>query len=270
MSLAQLNGRSTQSASAASLNTVIHQINRRFGELALAKATDLDLNPTAFSTGFPPLDDTLGGGFPRGRILEVFGDTMSGKTTLALKCIAQLQQAGGGAAFIDVEHALTPNYAEHLGVNPDELLVCQPTQGEAAMEITETLVKSREIDLVVIDSVTALLSEAELNYALGENIQGCLGNLMSKGLRRIVSALTPQGCSVLFLNQLRMRSHLAGPQAAPSGGRALPCYSSIRIELINDRPQTSRAQDCIQARVVKNKITGHRKTVKLTLSKQNK
>ena len=220
---------------------------------------DSALNVEAVPTGSLSLDLALGiGGLPRGRIVEIYGPESSGKTTLALHCIAEGQKMGGNAAFIDVEHALDPVYAGHLGVDVDSLLVSQPDTGEQALEITEALVRSNAIDVIVIDSVAALVPRAEIEGDMGDTHVGLQARLMSQALRKLAGAISKSNCVAIFINQLREKVGViyGNPEVTP-GGRALKFYSSVRIEVRKGEILKS-GTDIIGARtkvkVVKNKI----------------
>lgn len=213
----------------------------------------------AISTGSFCLDLALGiGGLPRGRIIEVYGPESSGKTTLALHCIAEGQKNGGTAAFIDVEHALDPVYAAALGVNVDELLVSQPDTGEQALEITEALVRSGAIDVIVVDSVAALVPRAEIEGEMGDSHVGLQARLMSQALRKLAGAISKSNCVAIFINQLREKVGViyGSPEVTP-GGRALKFYSSVRIDIRRIetlKVGTEQVGSRTRAKVVKNKI----------------
>ena len=217
------------------------------------------LNVEGISTGSIGLDIALGiGGLPRGRIVEMYGPESSGKTTLALHCIAEAQKLGGYAAFIDVEHALDPIYAEALGVDIDNLLVSQPDNGEQALEITEELVRSGAIDVIVVDSVAALVPKAEVEGDMGSAFVGMQARLMSQALRKLTSAIGKSNCVAIFINQLREKVGVVygNPEVTP-GGRALKFYSSVRIEIRKGEALKSGSEVIgarTKAKVVKNKI----------------
>ena len=245
---------------AKALETALAQIKKQFGEGAVMRlGQDSALNVEAVPTGSLSLDLALGiGGLPRGRIVEIYGPESSGKTTLALHCIAEGQKMGGNAAFIDVEHALDPVYAGHLGVDVDSLLVSQPDTGEQALEITEALVRSNAIDVIVIDSVAALVPRAEIEGDMGDTHVGLQARLMSQALRKLAGAISKSNCVAIFINQLREKVGViyGNPEVTP-GGRALKFYSSVRIEVRKGEILKS-GTDIIGARtkvkVVKNKI----------------
>ncbi|MBQ4397245.1 MAG: recombinase RecA [Clostridia bacterium] len=242
------------------LETAMANIEKQFGKGAVMKlGQNSALNVEAISTGSLGLDLALGiGGLPRGRIIEIYGPESSGKTTLALHCIAEAQKKGGDAAFIDVEHALDPVYAAALGVNIDELLVSQPDNGEQALAITEELVRSGAIDVIVVDSVAALVPRAEVEGDMGSTFVGLQARLMSQALRKLTSAIGKSNCIAIFINQLREKVGVVygNPEVTP-GGRALKFYSSVRIEIRKGEVLKS-GSDVIGARtkakVVKNKI----------------
>ena len=242
------------------LETALANIEKQFGKGAVMKLGQSSaLNVEAISTGSLGLDLALGiGGLPRGRIIEIYGPESSGKTTLALHCIAEAQKKGGDAAFIDVEHALDPVYAAALGVNIDDLLVSQPDNGEQALAITEELVRSGAIDVIVVDSVAALVPRAEVEGDMGSTFVGLQARLMSQALRKLTSAIGKSNCIAIFINQLREKVGVVygNPEVTP-GGRALKFYSSVRIEVRKGEVLKS-GSDIIGARtkakVVKNKI----------------
>ncbi len=242
------------------LETALASIEKQFGKGAVMKlGQNSTLNVEAISTGSLGLDLALGiGGLPRGRIIEMYGPESSGKTTLALHCIAEAQKLGGDAAFIDVEHALDPVYAQALGVDIDNLLVSQPDNGEQALAITEELVRSGAIDVIVVDSVAALVPRAEVEGDMGATFVGMQARLMSQALRKLTSAIGKSNCVAIFINQLREKVGVVygNPEVTP-GGRALKFYSSVRIEIRKGEPLKS-GTDVIgnrtKAKVVKNKI----------------
>ena len=216
------------------LQTALTQIEKQFGKGAVMRMGDTEiLKVDSISTGSLSLDIALGiGGLPRGRIIEMFGPESSGKTTLALHCIAEGQKKGGTVAFIDVEHALDPVYAGALGVNVDELLVSQPDTGEQALEITEALVRSGAIDVIVVDSVAALVPKAEIEGEMGDSHVGLQARLMSQALRKLTGAISKSNCVAIFIPQLREKVGVmfGSPEVTP-GGRALKFYSSVRLDI---------------------------------------
>ena len=242
------------------LELVISQIEKRYGKGSVMKLGGAVVPPIeAIPSGSLALDLALGvGGIPKGRITEVFGPEASGKTTLAQHVIAEAQKRGGLAAYIDVEHALDPTYAARCGVNVDDLLISQPDTGEEALEITEALVRSRAVDVIVVDSVAALVPRAEIEGEMGDAHVGLQARLMSQALRKLAAAIGKSGTAVLFINQLREKVGIVfgNPEVTP-GGRALKFYSSIRIDL--RRAETIKEGNeavgsHIRARVVKNKV----------------
>ncbi len=242
------------------LETALSQIEKQFGKGAVMRlGQNAAMKVDAIPTGSLSLDIALGiGGLPKGRITEIYGPESSGKTTLALHCIAEAQKAGGIAAFIDVEHALDPVYAAALGVDIDELLVSQPDTGEDALEITESLVRSGAIDIIVIDSVAALAPKAEIDGEMGASHVGLQARLMSQALRKLAGSISKLNCVAIFINQLREKVGVlfGNPETTP-GGRALKFYSSVRIDI--RKIETLKAGGEIvgsrtRAKVVKNKI----------------
>lgn len=242
------------------LDTALAQIEKHFGKGSVMRLGDESRAPIAvIPTGAIALDIALGiGGLPRGRVVEIFGPESSGKTTVALHAIASAQQAGGIAAFIDAEHALDPEYAQKLGVDIDSLLVSQPDTGEQALEIADMLVRSGALDLIVIDSVAALVPRAEIEGEMGDSHMGLQARLMSQALRKMTGALSGSGTTAIFINQLREKiGVMFGSPETTTGGRALKFYSSIRldvrrIETLKDggEPVGSRTR----VKVVKNKV----------------
>ncbi len=245
---------------AKALETALTQIKKNFGEGAVMKLGQQSaLNVESSPTGSLSLDLALGiGGMPRGRIIEIYGPESSGKTTLALHCIAEAQKAGGYAAFIDVEHALDPVYAGNLGVDIESLLISQPDTGEQALEITEALVRSNAIDIIVVDSVAALVPRAEIEGEMGDSHVGLQARLMSQALRKLAGAISKSNCVAIFINQLREKVGVmyGSPEVTP-GGRALKFYASVRIDIRKIETLKS-GTDLIgsrtRAKVVKNKM----------------
>lgn len=217
------------------MDAALRAIEKQFGRGAIMRLGDeKEIVPVdTFSSGCVTLDEALGiGGYPRGRIVEIYGPESSGKTTLTLHAIAECQKAGGTAAFIDAEHALDVHYAQHLGVDPKSLLVSQPDNGEQALEIAETLVRSGAIDLVVIDSVAALVPRAEIEGEMGDAHVGLQARLMSQALRKLTSAAHRTECTLLFINQLRMKIGVTfGSPETTTGGNALKYYASVRLDV---------------------------------------
>ena len=244
----------------AALETALAQIEKQFGKGAVMRLGQNEaMHVEAIPTGSLSLDLALGiGGLPRGRIVEIYGPESSGKTTLALHCIAEGQKNGGNAAFIDVEHALDPVYARALGVDVDGLLVSQPDTGEQALEITEALVRSGAIDVIVVDSVAALVPRAEIEGEMGDSHVGLQARLMSQALRKLAGAISKSNCVAIFINQLREKVGVmyGNPEVTP-GGRALKFYSSVRIDIRRVetlKNGTEQIGSRTRARVVKNKI----------------
>ncbi len=242
------------------LETALGQIERQFGKGAIMKMGDQPpMRVNVIPTGSVGLDAALGvGGLPKGRVTEVYGPESSGKTTLALHIIANAQKAGGLAAFIDAEHALDPEYAAKLGVNLDELLVSQPDFGEQALEITETLIRSGSIDVIVIDSVAALVPRAELEGDMGEAQMGLQARLMSQALRKLAGVISKSNTCLVFINQIREKiGVMFGSPETTTGGRALKFYSSVRID-IRRISSIKQGEDIIgnrtRAKVAKNKV----------------
>ena len=218
-----------------------------------------ELEVSAVSTGSLTLDLALGiGGLPRGRIIEIYGPESSGKTTLALHCIAEGQKAGGTAAFIDVEHALDPIYARALGVDVDSLLVSQPDTGESALEITEALANSSAVDVIVVDSVAALVPRAEIEGEMGDSHMGLHARLMSQAMRKLAGAISRSNCVVIFINQLRLKVGVVyGNPEVTTGGNALKYYASVRIDIRRQEPIKNGSEiigSHTRAKVVKNKV----------------
>ena len=242
------------------LETAIAQIEKNYGKGAIMRlGDDIPVNVEAISTGSLSLDLALGiGGVPRGRIVEIYGPESCGKTTLALHIVASAQKNGGEAAYIDVEHALEPAYARALGVNLDELLISQPDTGEQALEITEQLVRSGALDVVVIDSVAALLPRSELEGEMGESSVGVVARLMSQALRKLAGVVSKTGCIVIFINQLREKIGVmyGNPETTP-GGRALKYFASVRIDMRRIetlKNGTEMIGNRTRAKVIKNKV----------------
>jgi len=215
------------------LSMVLNQIERNFGKGSIMRLGDAGrMKVATIPTGALTLDLALGGGLPKGRVIEIYGPESSGKTTLALHALAEVQKQGGTAAFVDAEHALDPEYSQALGVNIEELLVSQPDTGEAALEIVDQLVRSSAIDIVVVDSVAALVPRAEIEGEMGDAHVGLQARLMSQALRKITGNIGKSGCSVVFLNQLRQKIGIAyGNPETTTGGNALKFYSSVRLDI---------------------------------------
>ena len=242
------------------LQAAIARIEKDYGKGTIMRlGEDIQVNVEALSTGSLNLDLALGvGGVPRGRIVEIYGPEASGKTTLALHVVASSQKSGGVAAYIDVEHALEPAYAQALGVDIDNLLISQPDTGEQALDITESLVRSGAVDIVVVDSVAALIPRSELEGEVGDTVVGALARLMSQAMRRLAGAISKNNCTVIFINQLRQKIGVmyGNPETTP-GGLALKYYASVRLDVrrtetikINGENVGSRTR----VKVVKNKV----------------
>src|SRR5919198_5024528 len=243
------------------LDLAVSQIEKQFGKGSIMRLGGIDSSAAldAISTGSLSLDMALGvGGFPRGRVIEIFGPESSGKTTLALHAIAEAQKSGGTCAFIDAEHALDPLYARKLGVNIDELLISQPDGGEQALEIADTLVRSGAIDVLVVDSVAALVPRAELEGEMGDALPGLQARLMSQALRKLTASISRSNTMVIFINQIRMKiGVMYGSPETTTGGNALKFYASVRLDIrrigvIKDRDEVTGNQT--RVKVVKNKL----------------
>lgn len=248
-----------QSGKDQALSLAVDQIKKQFGAGAIMQlGADHKIDVETFSTGSLSLDLALGGGIPKGRIIEVYGPESSGKTTLTLHAVAEIQKQGGTAAFIDAEHALDPAYAERIGVNIANLLVAQPDNGEQALEIVETLVRSNAVDLIVVDSVAALVPQAEIEGDMGDSHMGLQARLMSQALRKLTGVINKSHTTVIFINQLRMKIGIMfGNPETTTGGNALKFYSSVRLD-IRRISQIKSGEDVIgnraRVKVVKNKI----------------
>lgn len=246
-----------------SIKSALEEIEKQYGKGAIMKMGDVaSIEIERFPSGSLSLDLALGGGVPKGRIIEIFGPESSGKTTLALHMVSELQKQGGQAAFIDAEHALDAQYARRIGVDIDNLLISQPDDGESALEITETLVRSGGVDLIVIDSVAALTPRAEIEGMMGDSHMGLQARLMSQALRKLTAIVSKTSCSVIFINQLRMKIGVmfGNPETTP-GGNALKFYSSLRLDVRRiDKitEKNDKGQDIVgnrvRVKVVKNKV----------------
>ena len=249
----------TEDGKNKALGLAMDQITKQFGDgsimkLGEAQKVDVELLPS----GALSLDIALGGGYPKGRIIEIYGPESSGKTTLTLHAIAEIQKQGGTAAFIDAEHALDPAYAKKLGVDTDNLLVSQPDNGEQALEIAETLVRSNAVDLIVVDSVAALVPQAEIDGDMGDSHMGLQARLMSQALRKLTGIINKSKATVIFINQIRMKiGVMFGNPETTTGGNALKFYASVRLD-IRRIGQIKVGEDIIgnrtKVKVVKNKI----------------
>lgn len=259
--LEKVEEKTDNSAKQEALNAALKNIEKTFGKGAVMRLGDesAKMDVDVISTSSIGIDMALGiGGVPRGRIIEIYGPESSGKTTLALHCVAEGQKMGGNAAFIDVEHALDPVYASALGVDVDSLLVSQPDTGEQALEITEALVRSNAIDVIVVDSVAALVPRAEIEGEMGDSHVGLQARLMSQALRKLAGAISKSNCVAIFINQLREKVGVVygNPEVTP-GGRALKFYSSVRID-VRKKEVIKNGTDIIgshtKVKVVKNKV----------------
>ena len=245
---------------AHNLQLALAKIEKDFGKGAVMRLGETEIPKVeAISTGCLTLDVALGiGGIPKGRIIEIYGPESSGKTTVALHCVAAVQKIGGTAAYVDAEHALDPSYASKLGVNLDDLYISQPDSGEQALEIVETLVRSGAIDIIVVDSVAALTPQAELDGDMGDSHVGMQARLMSQALRKITAATSKSKCTIIFINQLREKiGVMYGNPETTTGGKALKFYASVRIE-VRKADAIKDGNDIIgnhvKAKVVKNKV----------------
>lgn len=249
-----------KSAKSKAINLAIEQIQKQFGKGSIMKMGD---GPTAavavIPTGILPLDIALGvGGIPKGRIIEIYGPEASGKTTITLSVVSQVQKEGGTAAFVDAEHAMDPAWAEVLGVHLDELLISQPDTGEQALEITETLVRSGAVDLIIVDSVAALVPRAEIEGEMGDAQMGLQARLMSQALRKLTAVVSKSKTTIIFTNQLRMKiGVMFGNPETTTGGMALKFYASVRMDV--RKIQTLKKGDevlgaRVRVKVVKNKV----------------
>jgi recombination protein RecA len=243
------------------LDSALAQIERQFGKGSIMKLGDENAiqDIKATSTGSLGLDIALGiGGLPMGRIVEIYGPESSGKTTLTLHCVAEQQKAGGVCAFVDAEHALDPQYAKKLGVNLDELLISQPDTGEQALEITDTLVRSGAVNMIIVDSVAALTPKSELEGDMGDSNVGVQARLMSQAMRKLTGSISRSNCIVIFINQIRMKiGVMFGSPETTTGGNALKFYSSVRLDIrrigaLKDRDEV--VGNATRVKVVKNKV----------------
>lgn len=252
-------GSNSSEGKVKALSLAMEQIEKQFGKGAIMQLDGgQHMDVETISTGSLSLDIALGGGVPKGRIIEIYGPESSGKTTLSLHVVSEVQKSGGVAAFIDAEHALDPAYAKRIGVDTEKLLVSQPDSGEQALEIVETLVRSNAVDIVVIDSVAALVPQAEIEGDMGDSHMGLQARLMSQALRKLTGIISRSKCTVIFLNQLRMKIGIMfGNPETTTGGNALKFYASVRMD-IRRISQIKSADEVLgnrtRVKVVKNKI----------------
>ena len=249
------------------LESAIAQIEKQYGQGAIMKLGDTTkMQVEAVPTGSLSLDLALGvGGIPKGRIIEVYGPESSGKTTVALHMVAEVQKRGGIAGFIDAEHALDPVYARNIGVDIDELYISQPDSGEQAMEITETMVRSGAVDIVIVDSVAALVPKAEIDGDMGDSHVGLQARLMSQALRKLTAVINKSNCTVIFINQLREKiGVMFGNPETTTGGRALKFYASVRLDVRRIETLSQGGEKIgnrVRVKVVKNKVADRKSVV---------
>ena len=250
---------SATSGKSQALQLAVDQIEKQFGKGSIMRLGEAHkVNVETISTGSLSLDLALGGGIPRGRIIEIYGPESSGKTTVCLHAVAEVQRNGGTAAYVDAEHALDPAYAKRLGVNTDKLLISQPDSGEQALEVVETLVRSNAVDIIVVDSVAALVPQAEIEGDMGDAHMGLQARLMSQALRKLTGVISRTKCTVIFVNQLRMKiGVMFGNPETTTGGNALKFYASVRMDI--RRISQIKSGDAVignraRVKVVKNKI----------------
>lgn len=252
-------GKDDKAARLKAVDLAVSQIEKQFGSGSIMKLGDSHkIDVKTIPSGSLSLDLALGGGYPQGRVVEIYGPESSGKTTLALHAVAQVQKNGGLAAYVDAEHALDPEYAKKIGVNLENLLVSQPDTGEQALEITETLVRSSAVNIVVVDSVAALVPRAELEGSMGDAQMGMQARLMSQALRKLTGVINKSNTTVIFINQLRMKiGVMFGNPEVTAGGNALKYYSSVRVDIrrIEQLKDADRViGNRVRTKVVKNKI----------------
>ncbi|ACF07103.1 recombinase protein, RecA [Metamycoplasma arthritidis] len=253
------------------LEATLKEIEKKFGkESIMILGQKPEITPEVFSSGSISINRALGiGGWPKGRIIEVYGPESSGKTTIALHAIAEIQKLGGIAAFIDAEHSIDPNYAKNVGVDIDNLILSQPDSGEQALEIVDSLAKTGAIDLIVVDSVAALVPEVELQGEMRDQVVGAQARLMSKALRKITGSLAKNKTTIIFINQIREKiGVIFGNPETTSGGRALKFYSSIRLEVRKQQNLTSNGDilgNQVKCKVVKNKLAAPYKNAQIEI-----
>ena len=248
------------------------QIEKQFGKGSLMRMGEAEkLKVEVIPSGSILLDEAIGvGGYPKGRIIEIYGPESSGKTTLALHAIAECQKKGGIAAFVDAEHAMDPAYAKNLGVNVDDLWISQPDTGEQALEITESLVRSGAVDIIVVDSVAALTPQAEIDGDMGDSHMGLQARLMSQALRKLTGIISKSGCSLIFINQIRMKiGVMFGNPETTTGGNALKFYASLRMEVRKIETMSKGQEDAtgnrVRVKIVKNKVAPPFRKVELEI-----